>query len=245
MGRRNSRVPTICSHNRLVFVEGGKDDVLFLEQICANLGNYLRDQDRFETFDALFLDFIRESVLAGDQGSDLSDAWRTACQGSCPSPRWLTGRKSPASKKKGTITLTRRLNRTDGLLGRAGFGADPNSLRGALNGLEKRLRHLQILLDSAGPRIEAARVRADFLTGQYQNHLGDYLNEPENARRLFDASAPGEQTGNSAETRALACLRTESHSAARNNATLYSTSWPAINCATSVTITALPYTCSS
>ena len=35
-------------NNRLAFVEGGKDDVLFLEQYVL-LGIYIRDQDRFET----------------------------------------------------------------------------------------------------------------------------------------------------------------------------------------------------
>src|SRR5579864_5465220 len=61
-------------NNRLAFVESGKDDVLFLEQYVL-LGSYLRDQDRFETFDALLLDFLRESVLAGNQGGELSEAW--------------------------------------------------------------------------------------------------------------------------------------------------------------------------
>src|SRR4029077_2121531 len=46
-------------NNRLAFVEGGKDDVLFLEQYVL-LGNYIRDQDRFETFDGVMLDFLRE-----------------------------------------------------------------------------------------------------------------------------------------------------------------------------------------
>src|SRR5580704_3599333 len=62
-------------NNRLAFVEGGKDDVLFLEQYVL-LGNYMRDQDRFETFDAVLLDFLRESILAGDQGNDLNESWR-------------------------------------------------------------------------------------------------------------------------------------------------------------------------
>ncbi len=60
-------------NNRLAFVEGGKDDVLFLEQYVL-LGNYQQDQDRFETIDALLLDFLRESVLAGDQGGELGEA---------------------------------------------------------------------------------------------------------------------------------------------------------------------------
>ena len=60
-------------NNRLAFVEGGKDDVLFLEQYVL-LGNYLKDQDRFETIDALLLDFMRESILAGSHGGELGEA---------------------------------------------------------------------------------------------------------------------------------------------------------------------------
>jgi len=50
--------------NSIAFVEGGRDDVLFLEQYVL-LGNYLRDQDRFETFDGLFLEFFRDIVPTG------------------------------------------------------------------------------------------------------------------------------------------------------------------------------------
>src|SRR3989442_3725546 len=62
--------------NRLVFVEGGKDDTLYLEQYVL-LGNYSRDQDRMETIDALLLDFLREFVLAGDHGEEMSEAWKS------------------------------------------------------------------------------------------------------------------------------------------------------------------------
>src|SRR6201994_3287601 len=48
--------------NRLVFLDGGKDDVFFLEHYVL-LGNYARDPDRFEAMDELFQDFIRDSGL--------------------------------------------------------------------------------------------------------------------------------------------------------------------------------------
>lgn len=185
-------------NNRLVFVEAGKDDVLFLEQYVL-LGNYPRDQDRFETFDALLLDFLRESVLAGDQGSDLSDAWRAHQE---LADAAVANRAKIARLEEEHNTLARRLDRTNGLMARVGFGTDPASLRAAITDVEKRLRHLRATLESMGPRIEAARSQADYLAGQYQNRLGDYLNQPENARRLFDANAPGEERGHAAETRA-------------------------------------------
>src|SRR6266702_2085712 len=46
--------------NRLIFLDGGKDDVFFLENYIL-LGNYARDPDRFEAMDELFQEFLREA----------------------------------------------------------------------------------------------------------------------------------------------------------------------------------------
>ena len=59
--------------NRFLFVEGGNDDQFFLEHYVL-LGNFVNDPDRFETFDALLLEFVRDYVLAGDSSDDLSKA---------------------------------------------------------------------------------------------------------------------------------------------------------------------------
>src|SRR5438552_14911984 len=48
--------------NRLIFLDGGKDDVFFLEHYVL-LGNYVRDPDRFEAMDALFQEFLREAGI--------------------------------------------------------------------------------------------------------------------------------------------------------------------------------------
>src|SRR5258708_25743631 len=48
--------------NRLVFLDGGKDDRFFLENYVL-LGNYVRDPDRFEVMDTLFHEFLREAGL--------------------------------------------------------------------------------------------------------------------------------------------------------------------------------------
>ncbi len=135
-------------NNRLAFVEGGKDDVLFLEQYVL-LGNYIRDQDRFETFDALMLDFLRESVLAGDQGSELNDSWRehqelvdsaVACQAEI----------ARLADEHGA--LARKLERSESLMGRVGFGSDPATLRASMSDVEKRLRHARSKLEQINPR---------------------------------------------------------------------------------------------
>jgi hypothetical protein len=185
-------------NNRLAFVEGGKDDVLFLEQYVL-LGNYSRDQDRFETFDAVLLDFLRESVLAGDEGSGLNDSWREH-------QKLVEGAVARSAEiarlEEERDTLARKLERSESLIGRVGFGADPATLRASFSDVEKRLHHARHKLEEANPRIEESRGEADYLAKQYQERLGDYLNQPENARRLFDPAAPGEPREGSAETRA-------------------------------------------
>lgn len=172
-------------NNRLIFVEAGKDDVLFLEHYVL-LGNYQNDQDRFETIDGLLLEFLRKDVLAGAPGSELS--------GALQAQRELAGSAHPlraeiARLEEERDTLARRLERSEGLIGRVGLGADPSTTRAALSDVEKRLRHARGKLEGLGSRIRAAGEKTEFLSGQYQHNLGDYLNEPENARRLFDSSA--------------------------------------------------------
>src|SRR4029077_32604 len=52
--------------NRLVFLDGGKDDFFFLEHYVL-LGNYGSDPGRFEAMDALFQEFLKEAGLSVDQ----------------------------------------------------------------------------------------------------------------------------------------------------------------------------------
>ena len=226
-------------NNRLAFVEGGKDDVLFLEQYVL-LGNYLRDQDRFETFDAVLLDFLRESVLAGDQGNDLNDSWREhqkLVDGA------VAHRAEIARLEEERDALARKLERSDSLMGRVGFGSDPATLRASISDVEKRLRHARHKLEEATPRIEASRGEADFLAKQYQERLGDYLNQPENARRLFDPAAPGEPRGSAAELRGAIARRIDRRGS--SSAICWCTFWPATSCETSATTTARRSTCSN
>ena len=185
-------------NNRLAFVENGKDDVLFLEQYIL-LGNYLRDQDRFETFETVFRDFLREFVLGGDQGNPGHDAFRAHQQISNAA---IASRAEIARLEEERASLAKRLERAEGLIGRVGFGSDPATLRAAISDADKRLRHARRKLEEAATRTETSRVEADLQAKTFQEQLGEYLNQPENARRLFDPSAPGEPRGGAAETRA-------------------------------------------
>src|SRR6516164_10761500 len=48
--------------NRVVFLDGGRDDFYFLEHYVL-LGNYAKDPDRLEAMDAIFHDFLREAGI--------------------------------------------------------------------------------------------------------------------------------------------------------------------------------------
>src|SRR5712675_3078919 len=62
--------------NRLIFLDGGKDDVFFLEHYIL-LGNYARDPDRFEAMDALFQDFLREGGVTLSEDPAFTEASQT------------------------------------------------------------------------------------------------------------------------------------------------------------------------
>ena len=169
--------------NRLVFVEGGKDDVLFLEHYVL-LGNYLRDQDRFETLDALFLDFLRECVVAGDHGAEVSEASRVHERLVNDA---LVVRGELARMEEEREGLLRKLQSGSGLLSGRLWKEDSDGLRQRCGDLERRIADLQQKLEGLGTDLETAKRKAEFLAENHQDSLGDYLNEPENARRLFDS----------------------------------------------------------
>ncbi len=177
--------------NRLAFVENGKDDVLFLEQYVL-LGNYMRDQDRFETFDGVLLDLLRESVVAEGQGHDLNETWIVHQK---LVDAAVAHQAEIARLNDERDALARRLERSESLMGRVGFGSDPATVRASLSDVEKRLRHARHKLEEINPGIEASRGEADYEAKQYQDRLGDYLNQPENARRLFDPAAVSQAGG--------------------------------------------------
>lgn len=174
--------------NRLVFVEGGRDDALYLEQYVL-LGNYQRDEDRFETFDALLLDFLREFVVAGGPGEEMNDA-RKAQDALVEAA--LRTRAELAQLEERRDMLARRVAGDEGVLSRVLRRSDPADGRAALAEIEMRVKHLQEKLEAFDPKIEAAKQKAEFLTEEYNGRLGDYLNEPENARLLFDPAWSGE-----------------------------------------------------
>ncbi|MGA7221211.1 MAG: hypothetical protein WBX16_00010 [Candidatus Acidiferrales bacterium] len=185
--------------NRFLFVENGNDDHLFLEHYVL-VANFVNDPDRFEVFDTLLLDLVRDFVLTGDNADDLSKA------------RKAHERLLEQARQKRT-EIARMEEELEEASGRSGDGdslfpsifkrkgaAAPGS-HAEISELRKKLALAEKTLEELGPQIDSAKQHMNFRIEQYRNRLGDYLNQPQNARRLFDAQAPAGEGENTRQTR--------------------------------------------
>jgi len=189
--------------NRLIFLDGGKDDFYFLEHYVL-LGNYARDPDRFEAIDALFQEFLKEAGVEVPQESPATKEGENF--------RELLGQAEKGQAELAALeeqreSLRRKLERGDGLLNKFLNTGSPAGLRLSLSGVEKQIKGLQLMLEQLGPQVEAAKQQADFVNKDKQGKLGDYLNDPENARWLFDAAA-GDESERATRARLLGQLTT-------------------------------------
>jgi hypothetical protein len=170
--------------NRCLFVENGNDDNLFLEHYVL-LGNFVNDPDRFEIFDSLLLDFVRDFILAGDNADDLSKA-RKAHERLVEQARLL--RSEMARVEQEIEETSSRAGDGEGLFPsffKKKGGPSPES-KGEIANLHQKFESLEKSLEELSQPIEAAKQRLDFLVEEYRGRLGDYLNRPQNARCLFD-----------------------------------------------------------
>jgi len=174
--------------NRLIFLDGGKDDDFFLEHYVL-LGNYARDPDRFEAMDMLFQEFLREAGvrLSHDPAHTEAIQSHTALLESVQ-----TVRADIAALEEQRENTRKRLDRGDGFFTKFLSSGAPADLKASLNDLENRLQHQECRLEELGPQIDAARQKLDFFVKDHAGKLGEYLNEPENAKRLFDVSSASE-----------------------------------------------------
>ncbi len=174
--------------NRIIFLDGGKDDVFFLEHYVL-LGNYARDPDRFEAMDALFQEFLREAGITLSHAPAHTEAIQahTALLEAAQAIR-----AEIANLEEQRENTRKRVDRGDGFFTKFLNSGDPADLKASLNDLELRLKHQEYKLEEMGPQIDAARQKLDFFVKDHAERLGGYLNDPENAKRLFDASSAGE-----------------------------------------------------
>lgn len=187
--------------NRLVFLDGGKDDSYFLEHYVL-LGNYSRDPDRFEAIDELFLEFLKNAGVDPPQE-------QPSAKGTDSSPNLFAeaekARADLVSLGEQRENLLKKLERGDGLLNKFLSSADPAELRRSLSDTERRIKALELKLEEVGPQLDRAKQQADFVNKDHEGKLGDYLNEPENARNLFDP-AVGDEAERTKHSRLLAQL---------------------------------------
>lgn len=176
--------------NRIIFLDGGKDDTYFLEHYVL-LGNYARDADRFEAMDALFQEFLSHAGVVVPQDPAFQEAEKANAEAMHEAQ---VMRDEIANLEEQKELLRKRLDRSDSFLNRFRAPADPADIKASLNDIELRLKHQQFKLEEFGPVLEAARQRLDFFHKDHKGRLGDYLNEPGNASRLFDPSAEPESS---------------------------------------------------
>ncbi len=189
--------------NRLIFLDGGKDDFYFLEHYVL-LGNYARDPDRFEAMDALFQEFLKEAGVELPQEGPVSQAVESFREVAKEEEQ---SRTELASLEEQRESLRKKLERGDGLFNKFLSSGNPAELRASLNDTEKRIKDLHLKLEQLAPQLEHAKLQADFVHKDTQGKLGDYLNDPENARRLFDP-ANGDESDRAARARLLGQLTT-------------------------------------
>jgi hypothetical protein len=170
--------------NRFLFLEGGTDETLQLDNYVL-LGNFVHDPDRFEIFEELLLDLVRDFVHADENAEELSRS-RKSYERLMEQARALRGEVMGIEEEQ------------EELRRKAGGGDDvfawPWKRRPTANEpsndaeeLRRRSALLELNLEELGPGIEAAKQRMDFLTEEYRARIGNYLNDPENIRRLFDS----------------------------------------------------------
>jgi hypothetical protein len=180
--------------NHFLFVENGNDDHLFLQHYVL-LGNFVNDPDRFDVFDHLLLDFVRDFVLADDDSEELSKSRKTY-------DRLMEQARQLRSELERIEEEQRELSSRAGggddvfpwiFKKKSGASAETQS---ELEALRRKFSSVEQNLEELAPPIDAAKQRLDFLTEEYRNRLGDYLNQPENSRRLFGAHRSAAEDSN-------------------------------------------------
>jgi hypothetical protein len=176
--------------NRLIFLDGGKDDVFFLEHYVL-LGNYAKDPDRFEAMDALFQEFLREAgiTVSDDPAHKEAVATHTSLLEAVQAIR-----NEITHLEEQREAVRKKLDRGESFFNKFLSSDNPADLKAALHDIESRLQHQELTLEELDPRVEDARQKLDFFRKGKATRLGEFLDDPENAQRLFDPKAGPEDS---------------------------------------------------
>ena len=188
--------------NRLIFLDGGKDDFYFLEHYVL-LGNYARDPDRFEAIDTLFQEFLKEANVERPQDTPAAQTGNNYHELANEAEK---GAAELVALEEQREVLRKKLERGDGLFNKLLNSANPVELRTSLCDVERRIKNLQTRLELLAPQVEQAKQQSDFVNKDHDGRLGDCLNDPENARRLFDGAGIADETERATRARLLGQL---------------------------------------
>jgi hypothetical protein len=188
--------------NRLIFLDGGKDDFFFLEHYVL-LGNYARDPDRFEAIDELFQEFLKETGAVTEQ-----EPAEPAVAGSqrALSLEAEKLRAEIAALEDQREALRKKSEKGDGFLNKLLSSPNPVGVRNSLSDIEKQLATLQPQWEALAAQLQGARNAVGAAGDDTRAQITDYLNEPENARRLLDPGAASDEPDRTNRARLLAQL---------------------------------------
>src|SRR5271163_587275 len=207
VGQQVAQMVSEIEENVIIFLDGNKDDVYFLEHYVL-LGNYARDPDRFEAMDALFQEFLCEAGLTIGQDPAFTEANQAH---NALLEQAAAMRTEIANLEEQAEGVRKKLDRGESFFNKFLNSADPSDLKASLSEIEMRLKHQEVKIEELGPQIDAAKQKLDFFNKDYKGRLGDYLNDPENATRLFDPSVADTETAERARLLAQLVDRLEQH----------------------------------
>jgi CII-binding regulator of phage lambda lysogenization HflD len=174
--------------NRIVFLDGGKDDFYFLNHYVL-LGNYARDLDRFEAMDVIFRELLRKAGLTIEPEPAHAEAKK---EYESLLEQAASTREDIVNLEEQANNLRKKLERGEGFITKFLTSGDPADQKASLTDIESRLKHQEGKLEQLGPKIDGAKQKLDFWDKKFESHLGDYLNNSDTAKVLFDATGtPG------------------------------------------------------
>ena len=173
-------------HNRLLFVEGGKDDIVMLHHYVL-LGNFPQDPDRVALLDRIFQSLLREHVLVtqgGEESREAEEAYQRQLS------EIVSYKKGLETLEEERMELGRQLAQRQSLAFRLFSRSSPSELAARLAGVEEQYREMEVALEQRTEELEQAKQRLEYVSEQFENLLGEFLNNPVNARALFGAPTP-------------------------------------------------------
>jgi hypothetical protein len=132
--------------------------------------------------DALFHEFLREAGLTVSEDPAYAEARKIYTE---LVEQAQSMRNEVANLEEQREGLRKRLDR-GAFLNKILSSSSDSDLKASLTDVELRLKHQEYKLEELGPQIDAAKQKIDFLAKEHKGRIDDYLNEPENAQRLFD-----------------------------------------------------------